>query len=235
MDIKLVMLAIAPGIALVLFMYFFDKYEREPISLLIKVFIFGAISVLPIVFVEDILMSFNIFSGLTSAFYLSFILAGFTEEFFKRLVVMKTAFNTVHYSEKLDGIIYSVMASLGFATVENIMYVAISFKDDISVGITRAFLSVPAHMLFGITMGYYLSLSKFASSESESRKYYKKSLIVPMILHGTFNFILLSNHPLLILIFIPYLIYLWTVNIKRLKEYQKDSKLRLENDNFMNE
>ncbi len=203
---NLIILAVAPAIALVFFIYSFDKYEKEPISLLFKVFSFGALSVIPIVFVEDMLMSFNIFSGLFSAFYISFIVAGFTEEFFKRLIVMKIAFNTRHYSEKLDGIVYSAIASLGFAAVENIMYVAVSFKDDISVGITRAFLSVPAHMLFGITMGYYLSLSKYAKSEKEMKKYYNKSLIVPMVLHGTFNFILLSNHPLLILIFIPYLI-----------------------------
>ncbi len=86
---------------------------------------------------------------------------------------MKIAFKNQHYSEKLDGIVYSVMASLGFATVENIMYVAISFKDDIYVGITRAFLSVPAHMLFGISIGYYLSRSKYASSTYDANKYYK--------------------------------------------------------------
>ncbi len=232
---NLIILAVAPAIALVFFIYSFDKYEKEPISLLFKVFSFGALSVIPIVFVEDMLMSFNIFSGLFSAFYISFIVAGFTEEFFKRLIVMKIAFNTRHYSEKLDGIVYSAIASLGFAAVENIMYVAVSFKDDISVGITRAFLSVPAHMLFGITMGYYLSLSKYAKSEKEMKKYYNKSLIVPMVLHGTFNFILLSNHPLLILIFIPYLIYLWTVNIKRLRFYQRESKLELEKENLIDE
>ena len=139
MDFKLVILAVAPAITLVLFIYFFDKHDKEPISLLLKVFLFGALAVVPIVYVEDLLMTFNIFPGLASAFYVSFIVAGFTEEFFKRLVVMKIAFKNQHYSEKLDGIVYSVMASLGFATVENIMYVAISFKDDIYVGITRAF------------------------------------------------------------------------------------------------
>ncbi|MDK2804571.1 MAG: protease PrsW [Peptostreptococcaceae bacterium] len=231
MDFKLVILAVAPAITLVLFIYFFDKHDKEPISLLLKVFLFGALAVVPIVYVEDLLMTFNIFPGLASAFYVSFIVAGFTEEFFKRLVVMKIAFKNQHYSEKLDGIVYSVMASLGFATVENIMYVAISFKDDIYVGITRAFLSVPAHMLFGISMGYYLSRSKYASSTYDANKYYKKSLIVPMILHGTFNFILLSNHPLLIIVFIPYLIYLWSVSIKRLKIYQLESKKDSEYEN----
>lgn len=103
------------------------------------------------------------------------------------------------------------------------MYVAISFKDDICRN-NKGFLSVPAHMLFGISMGYYLSRSyKYASSTYDANKYYKKSLIVPMILHGTFNFILLSNHPLLIIVFIPYLIYLWSVSIKRLKIYQLES------------
>lgn len=227
MDVKLVALAVAPAITLAFLIYLYDKHDKEPVSLLIKVFLFGAFSVLPIIYVENFLMSFNVYSGLFSAFYVSFIVAGFTEEFFKRLVVMKTAYNNPHFNHKIDGIVYCVMASLGFATVENIMYVAISFKDDIYVGITRAFLSVPAHMLFGITMGYYLSLSKYATTNVQKRVFFRKSLTVPMVLHGIFNFILLSNHPILTTLFIPYLIYLWSVNIKRIRRYQKESGLEV--------
>lgn len=227
MDLKLVALAVAPAITLAFLIYLYDKHDKEPVSLLLKVFFFGALSVLPIVYVENFLMSFNVYSGLLSAFYISFIVAGFTEEFFKRLVVMKTAYNNSHFDHKIDGIIYCVMASLGFATVENIMYVAVSFKDDIYVGITRAFLSVPAHMLFGISMGYYLSLSKYAPTNRLKRIYYRKSLTVPMVLHGIFNFILLSNHPFLTALFIPYLIYLWSVNIRRIRKYQKESGLEV--------
>lgn len=227
MDIKLVALAVAPAITLAVLIYLFDKHDKEPVSLLVKVFIFGALSVIPIIYVENFLMSLNVYSGLLSAFYVSFIVAGFTEEFFKRIVVMKTAYNNPHFDHKIDGIVYCVMASLGFATVENIMYVAVSFKDDIYVGITRAFLSVPAHMLFGISMGYYLSLSKYATDNRQKRMYFRKSLTVPMVLHGIFNFILLSNHPILTTLFIPYLIYLWTVNIKRIRSYQKESGLEV--------
>ncbi|HBH11693.1 MAG TPA: PrsW family intramembrane metalloprotease, partial [Clostridiales bacterium] len=161
MNINLFVTAVTPGIALAIIIYLIDRYDREPVGVLLKTFIGGAIIVIPTVFLESILSGLNFFGGFLSVAFTSFIVAGFSEEFFKRMVVMRVAFNHVAFDEKLDGIIYCVIASLGFATIENIMYVVFRFPDVETVGLYRAFLSVPAHMLFGITMGYYLSLAKF--------------------------------------------------------------------------
>src|SRR5690606_2281385 len=94
------------------------------------------------------------------------------------------------------------------------------------VGIMRGVLSVPAHMLFGITMGYYLSLSKYADEERVKSYYYSRSLLVPVILHGLFNFILMAKIPILMVLFIPYVIYMWIINLRKLNEYTRDSKDR---------
>ncbi|MBP1925919.1 RsiW-degrading membrane proteinase PrsW (M82 family) [Sedimentibacter acidaminivorans] len=224
MKIDLVITAITPGIALGLALYFVDRHDREPLKMLMKVFFMGVFIVIPTILVENILSSFNVFYGLAGVFYRAFIVAGLTEEFMKRKVVLKTVYYNPVFNEKLDGIIYCAFSALGFATIENIMYVVFRFSDVEFVGLYRAIVSVPAHMLFAVTMGYYLSLAKFASTTEMSKYYYKRSLVVPTILHGIFDFILMSEIQILMILFVPFVIYLWIVNLRKLNIYYKDSK-----------
>lgn len=224
MKLNLFITAITPGIALGLIIYWFDRHDREPIKMLLKVFIMGIIYVVPTLIVENILSFFNVYAGIFGVGYTAFIVAGLTEEFMKRQVVLKHIYFNPVFNEKLDGIVYCVMSALGFATIENIMYVVFKFSDVESVGLYRAFLSVPAHMLFAITMGYYLSLAKFSATPEQSRVFFKKSLTVPVILHGIFDFILMSGIELLMLLFVPFVIYLWVTNLRKLNVYYNESK-----------
>lgn len=232
MKLNLFITAITPGIALGLIIYWFDRHDKEPIKMLLKVFILGIISVIPTIIVENLLSSFNIFGGILGAGYTAFIVAGLTEEYMKRHVVLKHVYYNPVFNEKLDGIVYCVMSALGFATIENIMYVVFRFSDVESIGLYRAILSVPAHMLFAITMGYYLSLAKFAATPEQSQHFFKKSLTVPVILHGIFDFILMAGIDLLMLLFIPFVIYLWITNLKKLNMYYSDSKNDYYNDKW---
>ncbi|RKD22377.1 Membrane proteinase PrsW, cleaves anti-sigma factor RsiW, M82 family [Caminicella sporogenes DSM 14501] len=225
MNTRLFIIAVTPGIALALSVYFTDRYDKEPLSLLLKVFILGALSVIPVAIVENFLVSLNIFTGYIGAAYTAFVVAGLTEEFFKRGVVLRTAFKHEAFDEKLDGIVYAIFSALGFATVENIMYVVFRFTTNPHIGLYRGVFSVPAHMLFAVTMGYYLSLAKFATESKMRKKYLKKSLFIPMVLHGIFNFILMVNISFVFVIFIPYVIYLWIVNLRKLNEYYTESKI----------
>ena len=170
---------------------------------------------------------FNVFTDVLYALYTSFIVAGLTEEFFKRLVVLKFPYRTKYFNEKLDGIIYSVFASMGFATVENIVYVVYRYANNPHVGLYRGIFSVPAHAVFAITMGYYLSLSRYDSDERRKRINLRRSLYMPILLHGTFNFILMSNIPQLTMLFVPYVIYIWWINQKKLSKFLYDSKNRV--------
>ena len=226
MKLQLLLLAIAPGIAFGLWIYLKDKYDKEPLDLLFKVFILGCLCTIPTLIVENILTHLNIFDGLLSVAYISFIVAGFTEEYFKRLVVLKSAFSSKYFSEKLDGIVYCVFSALGFATVENILYVFFNTSmEALQIGVNRALISVPAHMLFGVAMGYYLSLYKYCSDNTRKCKsYLSKSLYIPILLHGIFDFILMSNLRWAMIVFIIYVLYLWKINLDRLDEYTQDSK-----------
>ncbi len=230
MSTRLFVIAITPGIALALSVYFTDRYDKEPLSLLLKVFVLGALSVIPTAIVERFLVSINPFAGILSIAFTAFVVAGLTEEFFKRFVILKTAFKSKAFDEKLDGIIYATFAALGFATVENIVYVVFRFTTNPHIGIYRGIFSVPAHMLFAVTMGYYLSLAKFSKEERDRRKYLKKSWYVPSMLHGIFNFILMLNLTQVFLIFIPYVIYLWIVNLRKLNEYYIESMIMYHKD-----
>ena len=221
---RLFIVAITPTIALGTAIYLTDRYDREPPALLFKVFALGALSVIPVAIVERFLIGINILPGILGVAYMAFIVAGFTEEYFKRAVVLFGAYNSEYFNEKLDGIVYCVFSALGFATIENIMYVVFRFSGNYYVGIMRGILSVPAHVLFGVTMGYYLSLAKFTEDEGLKKRYFRRSLLVPMIFHGIFNFILMARVPLLMLFFIPFVIYLWRVNLIRLNKYTRYSK-----------
>lgn len=151
------------------------------------------LSIIPAIIIEMVFGYFNIFSGLWRAAYTAFIVAGFSEELVKRMVVLKIAFRHPAFDEKLDGIVYAVFASLGFATIENVMYVVFRYAN-VGVGIQRAIFSVPAHMLFAITMGYYLSLAKYAEEEGTKKFYFSMSLIVPIVLHGIYDNNLILRH-----------------------------------------
>lgn len=215
----MLIIALAPVLALGIYVYQKDRYDREPPSLLLKLFLSGCIIVIPVYFVERFLSAFN-FNN--SALYQAFIIAGLTEELFKYAAVKRVAFNSKYYNEKLDGIIYSVFVSLGFAAVENIIYVLFRSSNYLYVGINRALFAVPAHMLFAITMGYYISIIKF--SRSRIAFYSIMALLMPVMLHGIYDFILMSGTYGFFGIFIIFVLYLWRINMVRLNRYVMESR-----------
>ena len=92
------------------------------------------------------------------------------------------------FNEPFDGITYCVMISMGFATIENVMYV---MDGGVTTALLRMVTAVPAHATFGIIMGYYLGLKKF---DSENRYYGLKALGFAALLHGAYDFFLFINY-----------------------------------------
>lgn len=230
MHIRLFIIAITPALIGMYAIYLTDRVDREPTKLLILTFILGALAVIPSIIVEEILISLNVFTGVAGAFYNAFIVAALTEEYFKRLVILKLPFRTSYFNEKLDGIVYGVFAALGFATVENIMYVVFRYTNNPFIGLYRGIFSVPAHGVFGITMGYYLSLYRFNTDEAGKKANLRKSLFMPVLLHGIFDFILMAGIPELTIFFVPYVIFLWWLNHRKLKDFVFDSKNKIIRD-----
>ena len=219
--VNMIIVALAPTVALLLFIYQKDRYDREPPYLLFKVFVFGILSVIPVYYIEKFLTGIAYHPG---PFYTAFMVAGFTEESTKLLIVRTTAYDSRYYNEKLDGIVYAVFASLGFATAENFLYIFTSRVTYLYTGITRALFSVPAHMLFAITMGYYLSLSKYSTRATTRKIFMFEALVIPLILHGIYDYILFSKIYGFFPLFLIFVIYLWKVNLNRLNVYVRESR-----------
>lgn len=226
MKYQLLMLAIAPSVAFIMWIYLKDRYEREPMIILAKFFFLGVATSLIGILVESLLIKVNIWSGYSYLIYISFIVAALTEEGLKAIVLIPFLLREKNFNEKLDGIIYSIFLSLGFATVENIIYVLYDNTPQVfEVGLTRGIISIPAHIMFAITMGYYISKYKFSNEKIKKREYLIMSVLVPIILHGIFDFILMIRYKWTIYIFIIYIIFLWKINLDKLDYYIANSKM----------
>lgn len=228
MSINLLIISIAPSIAFLIWIYLKDKYEREPIKILLKLFFIGALISAPAILIEDILFNLDIDNIYIEMAYTAFIVAALSEEGLKFLGVLICTIKNRHYTEKLDGIVYSIFVSLGFATIENIIYIVYGNNNQvIELGLSRAIISIPAHIMFAITMGYYLSMYKFTTENEKIKKIYLiKSALIPILLHGIFDFILMFKSKITLVLFFIYLIYLWKINIDKLDEYTNYARKR---------
>lgn len=206
--------ALAPVVIILLFVYTRDKLEKEPLSMLIKALVLGALVPIPVILIGTLLIKIMPdYNQWWTAFYNAFVVAALTEEGFKFLALFLLIRKSPEFDERFDGIVYAVFIALGFAAIENVMYV---YDGGITTGLMRAFTAVPAHALFGISMGYYFALSKFESENTNANLF--KALAVPIILHGIYDFILMSGHPMLLFVFIPFLIYLYWSGLKKMKQ-----------------
>ncbi len=219
---NLLILALAPVFVIALYVYFRDKYDKEPLSLLLKAIGLGVVIPIPVILVERFLSNIMPpFSDIWAALYNAFIVAGFTEEFFKFLALYLLVWKSPYFNEKFDGIVYAVFVSLGFAGVENILYV---FQHGETTGYIRALVSVPGHALFGVTMGFYFGIARFYNKREGVLLL--KSIIFPTILHGIFDFVLMSGDYRLMVLFIPFVIYLYIDGLRKMRNLSNRSIFR---------
>jgi len=227
---NLFLAAIAPVLICAFYIYIRDKYEKEPIKLLLTGLIISAVLSPLIGFTEKLLERFDLNTmpensfNMLHAIYISFIISALVEEFFKYLVLYFLIWHNKNFNEPFDGIVYSVMISLGFAMIENILYVINPETGGLYTAFTRAVFSVPGHGFFGVSMGYLFALAKYKPDKKIN--YLIKALVVPVILHGVFNFILLANISYGIIIFILYAIWLYINGHKKISEHLKISPFK---------
>jgi len=192
--LDLLFLAIAPTLFILLYIYKKDRYEPEPLHLIFWIFFLGALTVIPAALIE-LLFPEGVFS--------SAIVAPVVEEGLKFLVVYFAIYRHPEFDEPMDGIVYATAASLGFATIENILYV---IDGGLAVGIVRAIASVPGHVVFACVWGFALGTAKFRPA-SERRGIILTGLLGGMLLHGIFNFSLevlqVAGFLLILVVIIP--------------------------------
>ena len=220
-------IAILPVILLMVFIYRQDKYQKEPIKSLAKAFIGGMIAIPLDIFIVTSIDSILEGTAITgTVFFSAFMEAGIPEELCKFLIFMIFIWRDKNFDEYFDGIVYATFIGLGFACVENIEYV---FMFGFHTGIVRALLSVPGHFLFGVVMGYFLSLAKF---HPEKRGIYMLTgLLLAMTIHGLFDWLLMITEYLppligtvIYLVFIWGDIKLWKLGLKYINKQQENSR-----------
>ncbi len=191
--IKLILLAIAPGLAICIYVYWKDKFEKEPIHLLIKCYFLGCLAILPAVALNKLLRGFFPvpFEWYEITLFAFFVIS-LSEEFSKFLVLRFFAYPKKAFNEPYDGITYAVMIAMGFATTENLLYIfsQSSFTDSIRVGMIRMFTAVPAHATMAIMMGYFTGSAKFSSAPG---KYLLRGFVAAWIFHGVYDTFLAIN------------------------------------------
>jgi len=184
----LFLLAVAPVMVIVTWIYFKDKIEKEPKSFLFKNFMLGATVSIVITGILTSLLYYYFPLTKTNSIFQTFIKAfvyvALIEEFSKYVIVRFVAQPNTEFNEKFDGIVYAVMVSMGFACLENILYV---FEHGVKVGILRAFTAVPAHATFAILMGFFMGKAKFSDNKLKSNIF---GLLVATIFHGAYDFFL---------------------------------------------
>jgi RsiW-degrading membrane proteinase PrsW (M82 family) len=208
--LSIIAAAAAPGFALLSYIYLKDRYEAEPISIVARLFMFGLLAVFPVMFVQV---------GLTewlgdNAFVFSFVTTAAIEETFKWLIVILIIFRHTEFNEPYDGIVYATAVSLGFATMENLLYVYTE-QINLSLLIIRALLPVSGHALFGIIMGYYIGQAKFIPYERV--KYLIYALVFPILWHGLFDFIIIKTTSYWTWFIIPLMTFLWFRGLRKMK------------------
>lgn len=183
----LLILALAPGAAIVLYIYLKDQHEREPLALLLMSFVYGIFSTLVTLLISvplDFVVTLNE-NDAVHQFGNAFFKVAFVEEFSKFLFIRFILFRNKNFNEPFDGIVYACMVGMGFATLENIIYV---FQYGAATGFMRMFTAVPAHACFAVLMGYYLGLAKF--THQKTFYYSVLALLSATVFHGAYDYFL---------------------------------------------
>ncbi len=202
--------SLVPGL---FWLWYFNRYDvgdKEPLGRLVVAMLFGALAVIPALSWEapfrDLLQTSN---SLPVQLALSFLVVGLGEEFFKLAAVYLAVARTMHFSEPMDGIIYSIATSIGFSVVENILYIS---AFGLVVAPLRGTIATLAHIAFSGLAGYFLGKARFSD---RPLPIIALGLLAATMAHGLYDFMLITGlvSPLLMVLFILALQYVLFIAI----------------------
>ena len=221
----LLFLAVLPALLLMRYIYKKDTVEKEPLGLLLLSVLAGALACVPAAWLERLLLSVldaAVQEGtLLYAAIEAFLIVALAEEGCKLFFLKKLTWRSSHFNYRFDGIVFAVFMGLGFAGLENILYV-LNFGPDVLV--SRGLLAVPGHMTFAVFMGLHYSGAKLASlwgRRDEEKNALRRALVLPVLLHGFYDFCLLSGMGVLSLVFIGFVILLDLAAVRTVRRESK--------------
>jgi len=226
--IVLVIAAIIPAAALMIYVYKADKLEKEPRPLLWRLILQGIISTSLAVFTErlggQLLSKFLLPNSLLYQIVFYFLVVGLSEEGFKYLLLKRRTWASPDFNCRFDGVVYAVFVSLGFALWENIDYVVMY---GLKTAFIRALTAVPGHACFGVFMGAWYGLAK--SHELHGNAEYSKTsrrlaLVCPVLLHGLYDLIATLDESEWSLVFIGFIAIMFLTAYRTVKKLSAQDK-----------
>ena len=203
--VELLLITILPSLFLLIYFIKLDKYP-EPTPIIIMTVLLGIMICIPAGILNDLLIPNDNFN----------FLAAITEEPLKFLILYFFIKGRNFFDEPMDGIVYGVCVSLGFATHENFDYVfrlSESVQEAFWIAGVRSFSAVPLHALCGAIMGYHFGQYVF-----EKQKHHLfLSLLIPIAFHAIYNFSLGFNNLYYLIVILIMLIYFFQI-IKKVKQ-----------------
>ena len=221
--------AVLPAAFLLYRVYKMDTIEKEPWSILRKLLLWGALSGIPAALVESLLTGVvqNLLQEgtLLYNFVFGFIVAALVEESFKFFFLYKFTFKNPAFNYRFDGVVYAVFVSMGFAILENVLYV---FQGGLGVALSRALLALPLHAACGVYMG-------IAYGQQKVNGLYKPAsfgsvaaacLPVPILIHGFYDSCAFSaeNYPIFLLVFVVFVILVFILTLRQLKKTSQEDR-----------
>ena len=223
-------LGIAPALFWLWYFYRKDNYEPEPQKLIFRAFLLGMVAVVPAAAIELFVNLFLPFLRVSAQPNLErtdiiilavgmFLVVGPVEEIAKYLTVRTTIYKHPEFNEVMDGVIYSSSTALGFAALENVVYIATGIMDEgfgggLGTAAVRAILATPAHVAFSATWGYYLGMYKMRATlgiASLSERTVWKGIIYASLMHGAWDFIIFYGSTLGYIYFVPFSIMVFLI------------------------
>lgn len=217
----LIAAAVIPAVILLIRVNRADRLEKESSRLLLSLVFFGAISTAIAALGERIGMSVlgRLFpeNSLIYNLLLFFVVVGGSEEGAKYLLLKKKTWNNPEFNCQFDGVVYGVFVSLGFALWENIGYTAMY---GLSTALVRAVTAIPGHASFGVFMGTWYGIAKryeSAGDYANAEQSRKKALIIPLLMHGVYDFTATSQSPVMGTGFTVFIIWMYVSAVRTVK------------------
>ena len=221
-------LAIVPGLIVLFYVYKKDKVEKEPRKLLVKLLIFGALSVIPAIIFEvvgEAILNSRLTDGMSFialAAIDNFLIIALAEEFCKYMFLKWGSWKHPAFDYRFDALVYAICVGMGFAITENIFYV---IQDGLAVAAFRAVTAIPGHACFAISMGIYYGEAKLMEKigyTQKSKSLRRMALWVPVLMHGFYDFSLSVDAWWMVVIFFIYIIATDIVIIMKIRKYSRE-------------
>ena len=232
----LIVAAVVPAVYLLIRVYRADRLEKEPAGLLISLVVLGiastALAGIAEEFGEELLLELFPEEGLAFNILLYFVVVAVSEEGFKYLLLKIRTWKSPQFNCQFDGVVYAVFVSLGFALWENISYV---LYYGFGTAVARAITAVPGHACFGVFMGVWYGVAKrydLAGFAEESRRARRMTLMIPILLHGAYDFIATMESELMGIVFLAFVSWMFGAALKLVKKTSAADSPLLQQDSF---